>query len=57
MPTFPLLFGCDRSQSRAAEQSATTLSSGTLPAARTLAVTSSGKPWPKRQYRSGQITV
>ena len=56
MPTLPLLPGWAFSHSSAASQSATTLSSGTPPCARTLAVTSSGVPWPKRQYRSGQIT-
>ncbi len=57
IPTLPLLVGCSLSQSMAAARSATTPSSGAPPSERTLAATSSGVPWPKRQYRSGQITV
>ena len=57
MPTLPLLVGRALSQPSAAAQSATTLSSGTPPSARTVAATSSGVPWPKRQYRSGQSTL
>jgi len=57
MPARPLLAGWAFSQASAAAQSATTLSSATPPSARTLAATSSGVPWPKRQYRSGQITL
>ena len=57
MPTLPLLPGWAFSQASAAAQSATTVSSGTPPCARTWAATSSGEPWPKRQYRSGVITA
>ncbi len=57
MPALPLLPGCAFSQASAAVQSATTLASATPPAERTLAAMSSGLPCPKRQYRSGQITV
>jgi hypothetical protein len=48
MPTLPLLVGWARSQSAAAAQSATTLSSGTPPSARTFAAMSSGEPCPYR---------
>ena len=57
MPTLPLLEGRAFSQASAAAQSATTVSSAAPPCDRAVAATSSGVPWPKRQYRSGQITV
>lgn len=56
MPTLPLLVGSAFNHVMAAWQSATTLSSWTPPCERTVAVTSSGVPWPKRQYRSGAMT-
>ena len=55
-PTLPLLLGWARSHFMAASQSAATWESATPPSARTAAATSSGVPWPFRQYRSGAIT-
>ena len=46
-----------RDVAKAAGVSPTTVSSGTPPALRTIAATSSGAPWPKRSYRWGQIVA
>ena len=57
MPTFPLRFGSARSQAIAPSRSPSTRASGAPPAARTLAPTSSGVPWPSRWYRFGEIEM
>ena len=57
IPTLPLLVGCARSQFMRRFAVGDDLSSATPPSRADLAATSSGVPWPSRQYRSGAITV